>query len=254
MSTIYQSFAYVYDKFMDNIPYDEWSCYLIQQFQKHSVNCGTLLELGCGTGTLCKRMADAGYSVIGIDNSEDMLSIAADKLISTKNTVLLHQDMTELDLGDTICDGCYCVCDSLNYLLTPEQIGSTFAKVRKHLKRGGIFILDMKTEYFYEIILGDQTFCDHQEDCSYTWENSYFEEDRINQYELTMFIKDENSNLFRRFSETHHQRAYALQEIIDLLKQSGLEYVTAYDAFTTHAPLPESERIYIIARNGESYE
>lgn len=254
MSTIYQGFAYVYDKFMDNIPYEEWSRYLIKQFQVYSVNCGTLLDLGCGTGTLCKKMANAGYSVIGVDNSEDMLTIAADKLLSTENTTLLCQDMAELNLGNTLCDGCYCICDSLNYLLTPEQILSTFIGVHKYLRQNGIFIFDLKTEYFYKNTLGDQTFCDHQEDCSYTWENSYFEEDHINQYELTLFVKDEKGDLFQRFSEIHHQRAYALQEIVDLLKQSGLEYVTAYDAFTTHAPLPESERIYIIARNGESYE
>lgn len=254
MSTIYGSFAYVYDKFMDDIPYVEWSSYLIKQFQEYSVNSGTLLELGCGTGTLCKLMADAGYSVIGIDNSEDMLAIAADKLLSTKHTTLLCQDMEELNLGNILCDGCYCVCDSLNYLLSPEQIRSAFTRVHKYLKRDGIFIFDLKTEYFYKTVLGDQIFCEHREDCSYTWENSYFEEDRINQYELTIFSKDETTGLFQRFSEIHHQKAYSLQEIIDLLHQSGLEYVTAYDAFTTHAPLPESERIYIIARNGESYE
>lgn len=254
MSTIYQNFAYVYDKFMDNIPYDEWSQYLIKQFHAYSISCGTLVELGCGTGTMCKKIADAGYSVIGIDNSEDMLTIAADKLLSTENATLLFQDMTELNLGNTLCDGCYCVCDSLNYLLTPEQVLSTFIGARKYLKPDGIFIFDIKTKYFYETILGDQTFCEHQEDCSYTWENNYFEKDHINQYELTLFVKDENSDLFHRFFEIHHQRAYGLQEMIDLLKQSGLEYVTAYDAFTTHAPHPESERIYIIARNGDSYE
>lgn len=252
MSTIYHGFAYVYDKFMDNIPYDEWSRYLLQCFHDYSIHGGTLLELGCGTGSICKRMAEAGYTVIGIDNSEDMLSIAADKLITTANTTLLCQDMASLDLGDLLCDGCYCVCDSLNYLLTPEQILSTFTGIRRHLKKNGIFIFDIKTKYFYETVLGDQTFCDHQEDCSYTWENNYFEEDQINQYELTIFTKDENSGLFHRFSEVHHQRAYSLQEIIDLLQKSGLEYVTAYDAFSAHAPLPESERIYIIARNGET--
>lgn len=251
MSTCYHNFAYVYDTFMDNIPYKEWSQYILTLFHASSIFNGTLVELGCGTGTLCGLMSAAGYSVIGIDNSTDMLTIAADKLAASRNITLLYQDMTDSDLGDTYYDGFYCVCDSLNYLLTAEEILSAFSGVQRYLKKQGIFIFDLKTPYFYKNILGDQVFCDHQENCSYVWENSYFEEDCINQYDLTIFARKDKEELFRRFSETHHQKAYGLPEIIDLLTQSGLEYVTAYDAFTTNAPSAKSERIYIIARNGE---
>ncbi|MGN0153430.1 MAG: class I SAM-dependent DNA methyltransferase [Lachnospiraceae bacterium] len=250
MSTSYQGFAYVYDKFMDNIPYTDWSQYLIGLFQKYSIPKGKLVELGCGTGTLTFLMAQAGYQLIGVDNSVDMLTIAADKTADCKNIALLQQDMCELSLGTTY-DGFYCLCDSLNYLLTAAAVSATFTGVKKYLKKNGIFIFDIKTPFFYENILGDQVFCDHQEDCSYTWENSYFEEDRINQYDLTIFARHPESNLFERFYETHHQKAYDLTEIIDLLTQAGLEYVTAYDAFTDNPPSPESERIYIIARNGD---
>lgn len=251
MSEIYHSFAYVYDKFMDNIPYEEWGNYILNLFHHYGILKGTLVEIGCGTGTLCQIFANEGYSMIGVDNSTDMLTIAADKLQSHNNPLLLCQDMANLELGDTVYDGFYCVCDSLNYLLDSDQILSTFTGIKKYLKPKGIFIFDLKTPYFYETVLGDQIFCDHQEDCSYTWENSYFEEEHINQYDLTMFIRDEENGLFQRFNETHHQRAYNLEEIIDLLSLAGLEYVTAYDAFTTNAPSDESERIYIIARNGD---
>lgn len=248
MSSIYQSFAYLYDKFMDNIPYHEWSQYILDFFQNHLITDGTLIELGCGTGTLCQLMADAGYSVIGIDNSTDMLTIAADKLSSQKNVTLLCQNMTDLDLGDTVYDGFYCVCDSLNYLLTPTEVLSAFSGVQQYLKKNGIFIFDLKTHYFYETVLGNQVFCDHQKDCSYIWENSYFDDDCINQYDLTVFTKVADSELFQRFCETHHQRAYTLDEMIDLLSQANLKYVAAYDAFTDDAPTDTSERIYIIAK------
>lgn len=248
MSTSYQSFAYVYDNFMDNIPYEEWSLYLTKLFHKYSITDGTLVELGCGTGTLSLLMYNHGYSLIGIDNSTDMLALAANKIANFPNITLIHQDMQALDLG-TIYDGFFCICDSLNYLLSPEDVLSTFSGIKKHLKQNGIFIFDLKTPYFYQYILGDQTFCDHQEDCSYTWENSYFEDERINQYELTIFVKQPDSELFERFYETHHQKAYPLTEMIDLLTKSGLEYVTAYDAFTLNPPNSTSERIYIIARN-----
>ncbi len=251
MSTSYKNFAYVYDTFMDNIPYEEWSTYITSLFKKYHIHSGHLVELGCGTATLALSLAKHGYSITGIDNSDDMLNIAAQKTAETPNITLQLQDMRDLFL-DTLYDGFYCVCDSLNYLLSPEDILDAFRCVRQYLKKDGIFIFDMKTIYFYQNCLGDQTFCDHQDACSYVWENSYFEEDCINQYDLTLFVKQEDSNLYEKFNEVHHQRGYNLEEIIDLLSLAGLEYVTSYDAFTQQPLRDDSERVYIIARNGET--
>lgn len=250
MSTSYNNFAYVYDKFMDNIPYPEWCQYIVHLLEQYNLTTGKLVELGCGTATLSLLMEQEGFHVTGVDNSPDMLSIASEKLTYESNITLLLQDMSDLML-DSIYDGFYCVCDSLNYLLSEEDILCTFQGVKHYLKKDGIFVFDLKTLHFYQNILGDQVFCDHQADCSYTWENNFFEEDNINQYDLTIFIKQSNTGLYEKYNEVHHQRGYSLEEIIDLLAAAGLEYVTAYDAFTDNPPTDESERIYIIARNGD---
>lgn len=250
MSTSYQNFAYVYDQFMDNIPYEEWCLYIAHLFQQYDIKYGKLVELGCGTATLALLLEQQGYHITGIDNSPDMLSIAAEKLTYDSKITLQLQDMSDLILNDTY-DGFYCVCDSLNYLLSREDVLDTFEGVKKYLKKNGIFIFDLKTLHFYKNILGDQTFCDHQEDCSYTWENNFFEEDNVNQYDMTIFVRHTDTGLYEKFNEVHHQRGYGLEEIIDLLAQAGLEYVTAYDAFTEAPPRDDSERIYIIAKNGE---
>ena len=62
-----------------------------------------------------------------------------------------------------------------------------------------------------------------------------------------VFLREENG-LYRKYQETHYQRAYSLQEIQEALALAGMEFVTAYDAFTKDAPRKESERIYVIAR------
>ena len=250
MSTSYKNFAYVYDTFMDNIPYDDWSKYIAYLFEKYHIDSGNLVELGCGTATLALQLVNYGYSIIGIDNSDDMLNIAAEKTANTPDIALQLQDMRDL-LLDSTYDGFYCVCDSLNYLLSREDILDTFHCIKKYLRKDGIFIFDMKTIHFYQNCLGDQIFCDHQEACSYVWENAFFEDDCINQYDLTLFVRQDDSNLYEKFNEVHHQRGYNLEEIIDLLSLAGLEYVTSYDAFTEEPPKDDSERIYIIARNGE---
>ncbi len=250
MSTNYHSFAYVYDKFMDNIPYKEWCQYIISLLNKYNIKQGNLVELGCGTATLSLLLEQEGYHITGIDNSPDMLSIAAEKLTPNSHISLQLQDMSDLTLEGTY-DAFFCVCDSLNYLVTKEDILHTFQGIKAYLKKDGIFLFDLKTLHFYQNVLGDQTFCDHQEDCSYTWENSFFEEDNVNQYDLTIFVRQSDTNLYQKYNEVHHQRGYELEEIIDLLRMAGLEYVTAYDAFTDNPPTEDSERIYIIARNGE---
>lgn len=249
MPTAYQNFAYVYDKFMNNIPYEDWCNYLLTLLKEYGITKGNIVELGCGTGTLCKLISQYNYNVTGIDNSKDMLSIASKKTKKDKNITLSLQNMCQLILDDTLTyDAFYSLCDCMNYLLYDEELLSTFQCVKHYLKHNGVFIFDLKTQYYYKEILGDQVFCDHQPDCSYTWENSFYEEDHINQYDLTLFVKEKN-NLYRRFEETHHQKAHELSKIIDLLKEAGLEYVTAYDAFTDNAPGPTSERIYVIAKN-----
>ena len=83
---------------------------------------------------------------------------------------------------------------------------------------------------------------------SFIWDNYYYEEEQVNEYELSLFIREEQSGLFRKYQETHQQKAYDLETMKRLLTQAGLEYITAYDAFTKDAPTEKSERIYVIAR------
>ena len=119
--------------------------------------------------------------------------------------------------------------------------------VNIYLDAGGVFFFDFNTLYKYREILGDRTIAENREDCSFIWDNYYYEEERINEYELSIFIR-EKENLFRRYEETHFQRGYTLDEMIRMIKDSGLEFVTAYDAFTREAPKEDSERIYDNAR------
>lgn len=72
----YESFARVYDLFMDNVPYEEWGSYLTGLLREYGICNGTVAELGCGTGKMTRLLAAAGYDMIGVDNSEEMLEIA----------------------------------------------------------------------------------------------------------------------------------------------------------------------------------
>lgn len=249
----YTSFAAVYDTFMDNIPYEEWKSYLKELLKEYGVQDGLVLDLGCGTGTMTELLAADGYDMIGVDNSEEMLEIAREKQIKSGHEILyLLQDMREFELYGTV-GAVFSICDSLNYITEPEELKQVFRWVNNYLDPGGIFIFDFNTEYKYREVLGDQTIAEAREDCSFIWDNYYYEEERINEYELNLFIREDaesetEGDLYRRFRETHFQRAYMLEEITRIVEESGLQFVTAYEAFTKEPPSKNSERIYVIAR------
>ena len=244
----YTSFAAVYDTFMDNIPYEEWEKYLKSLLYEYGVREGLVLELGCGTGNMTEILAQSGYDMIGVDNAEEMLEIAIEKRMKSGLDILyLQQDMREFELYGTV-KAIVSVCDSVNYILEEEELEEVFRLVNNYLDPGGVFIFDFNTVYKYREILGDQTIAENREECSFIWDNYYYEEERINEYELSLFIREGDSELYRKYQATHFQKAYDLETMKRLITQSGLEYITAYDAFTKEAPTRVSERIYVIAR------
>ena len=243
----YSSFAEVYDLFMDNVPYEEWSVYLQQLLKENGVEDGLVLDLGCGTGTLTELLAAQGYDMIGVDASEEMLQAAMEKRTRSGQDILyLLQDMREFELYGTV-RAVVSICDSINYILEYEDLVRVFTLVNNYLDPGGVFIFDLNTVYKYQNILGDNTFAEDREESSFIWDNFYDEDDQVNEYDLTLFIREENG-LYRKYTETHYQKAYELTTVRRALKEAGMELAAAYDAFTKEPPKKDSERIYVIAR------
>ena len=269
----YTDFALVYDTFMDETPYEEWADYistLIKEYgiskplnenaqEGHSDNDSLseeemllqernlIVELGCGTGSFTQEMAQRGYDIMGIDNSLQMLQIAIQKKEKTgKDILYLEQDMREFELFCTA--GTFLsVCDSVNYLTDPKDVIKMLKLVNNYLYPEGIIIFDFNTVYKYRDIIGDTTIAEDREDCAFIWDNWYDEDTCINEYDLTIFVREKDDR-YRRFNETHFQRGYTLEEMLSIVKASGMTFVKAIDADTHLDPTTESQRIYIIAR------
>ena len=260
----YTSFASVYDTFMDNVPYEEWGGYIHSLLCRYGVKDGLVLDLGCGTGTMTEILAGYGYDMIGVDNSVDMLELAMEKRLASGHDIMyLLQDMREFELYGTV-RAVVSVCDSVNYITEPEELAGVFRLVNNYLDPGGIFIFDFNTEYKYREVMGDCTIAEDRGPCSFIWDNCYYEEERINEYDLTLFIREgtvpgqnegaeeddteENGALYRKYTETHFQRGYTLEEIRELLSSAGLIFQAAYDMDTGEAAGEKSERVCVIAR------
>ncbi len=264
----YTGFAAVYDTLMDNVPYEEWSRYLIGLLKEYGVDGGLVCELGCGTGSITRRLRDAGYDMIGIDLSEDMLDIAREYELAVSDgtkdfgeaveggaapdILYLNQDMREFELYGTVA-AVVSICDSMNYLTEEGDLEKVFRLVNNYLDPGGIFIFDMNTIHKYRDLIGDTTIAENREDCSLIWENAYEEKTGLNRYDITIFKRvefeeEDAEELYERIRETHLQRAYAPETIVHLLTQAGLEFVAMYEAGTRGPVTAGTERMYFIAR------
>ena len=240
----YSSFAEVYDMFMDDVPYEEWCGYLCGILEGAGIRDGLVLDLGCGTGKMTRLLRDRGYDMIGVDLSEEMLSIAREK--DGEGILYLQQDMRELELYGTV-RAVVCVCDSINYLLEAEDLRKVFALVNNYLDPGGIFIFDLNTCYKYRELLGDSVICENREQASFIWENYFDEDTGINEYDLTLFIAEGEGGLYRRYEEFHYQKAWPEKTVKKLLEEAGMKLLAVYGEGTREKPKADCERMYFVA-------
>ena len=229
---MYQQFAEVYDEFMQEVPYSQWADYIEKIWKEQGQSPELVLDLACGTGSLSIELAQRGYDMIGVDQSQDMLGQAREKADEAGTPILfLEQDMQEFELYGTV-DSIICTCDSLNYLLEAEDVRKVFRLADNYLNPGGLFIFDVNTEYKFRQILGERTIAETYEDAAYIWQNYYYEDEKINEYQVTFFQKQEEGELYSREEETHYERAYDQAELTGWLEEAGLRVVGVYDAFT----------------------
>ena len=160
----YTGFAEVYDLFMDQVPYEKWSGRIIQILSTYGIRDGLVLDLGCGTGSMTELLAGAGYDMIGVDASEEMLELAYEKRAESGHDILyLLQDMREFELYGTV-RAIVSVCDSLNYITEEEELLHVFRLVRNYLDPDGVFFFDMNTIYKYSEMLGETTIAENREE------------------------------------------------------------------------------------------
>ena len=124
-----------------------------------------------------------------------------------------------------------------------------FRLVENYLDPKGLFVFDMNTEYKYRDVMGEKVIADTTEDAAFIWQNYYYEEEKVNEYQVTFFYKeDETETVYQRQEEIHYQKAYDVKVVCDLLKQCHLKVEGVYDAFSLEPATENSERVFFVAR------
>lgn len=243
---MYEDFAFVYDRLMD-ADYTAFADGYEAIFRRFGMNPHMVLDLGCGTGTLTAMMAKRGYEMIGVEGSPEMLSVAREKAEEAGEDILyLCQDMTEFELYGTV-DAAYSSLDSINYLLSEEDVIKTFRWVNNYLLDGALFIFDLNSPYKLKEILGNNTFVNEEDGIFYTWENEYDEESKKCTFYLNLFC-EEPGGTYSRMVEEQQERAYTEEEIRRLLEASGMELLAVYGKDFASAPAECEERLIFVAK------
>lgn len=243
---IYQDFALIYDKFMENVEYDKWAEFVDKNLKENDIEGYKILELACGTGNVTGLLRKMDYEMTGVDISDKMLSLAQEKSHEEGLKITyLNQDIIELDLNRKF-DAVISFCDGINYIVNRDDLNKVFENVYKHLNSGGLFIFDISSEYKLKNILGNNTFAETSEDSAYIWENYYDEETRILEFDLNIFVEDEG--VYIRSLESHIQKAHKVEELKKILEDKGFKIIGAYGNIDFGPIEEDSERVFICAQ------
>ena len=241
----YTSLAEAYDRLTRDVDYARILDFLEALLQAQGRHPQTVLDLACGTGSLSVLLAKRGYRVIGVDMSEDMLTVAADKAWALEGNVpfFVCQRMERLRLPEPV-DCAVCCLDSLNYVTDPAACKRAIRRVYEALRPGGIFLFDVNTPEKLRA-MDDQIFLDEDEGVYCVWRGAYDEENRICSYGIDLFLRQ--GALWERSFEEHREFAYTRQELEGYLREAGFTEIRVCGDCRMESPAAGEQRIYFSA-------
>jgi ubiquinone/menaquinone biosynthesis C-methylase UbiE len=247
-SSSFQLVAPYYDTIMRDVPYKEWMRYLVRLLKYREHRGKRVLDLACGTGSVSELLAASGIDVVGVDLSEGMIEAAKRKAARKKLGIEYHvQDAAHLDLPGPPFDLCVSLFDSLNYILSPEQLQEAMNRVFAHLSPRGLFIFDINSAFALENSFFDQDNLESTDKLRYVWRSSYDPNTRLCTVAMRFFHRQRNG-IDGEFREMHVQFAYREEELMEMLKVAGFERIETFHAYSMHPVHSTTDRIFFIAQ------
>ncbi len=232
--------AQYYDRLMSQVDYGAWCNYITEIFAQARRPVQDVLDLACGTGNLTRELLARGYRVVGLDASEEMLAVAREKLPGV-----------EFFLGDFLSwglerdfDAVVCIYDSLNNLLSDDDMISAFRETCSHLRPGGVFVFDLNTVYGLKRYWGDAVKVTESDGLLSVWRTRFVKPD-ISELRISVFAED--AGAWRRLDELHLERGYTASRILKFLGIAGFKRSRAFHHMTALPPTRKTGRITFVA-------
>lgn len=238
----YTRLAEIYDHVMRHVDYVQWADYIEAVFARHNVAPARVLDLACGTGSMALELRKRNYRAYGADNCREMLDVAIDKTEKARQNVQFFQrNLTDLSRLPPV-EAALCLYDSMNYLMTIEDVALALREVHRILLPNGLFVFDVCTEtnslrYFRRL-----TDKDGGDGFTYVRESFYRNGIQFNRFKIRFKQTDES------VEEEHRQRIYALSDVLTALEQSPFSLEGTYDGFGFRGPDEGSDRVHFVLR------
>lgn len=238
--------AEIYDYLMQSVDYQGWCEYVEKLIEKYRIKVGRLLDLACGTGTSTLPFAQKGYYVVGVDYSEEMISLAREKAgKGFPGASFEVGDLRSLELQGHFSLALH-YQDGLNYLLTEEELNKAFHNISCHLESGGYFIFDLNFPGFYSKKERESFWVD-EENFTMAWESCFNDISRVRDMVLLVFVKREDGS-YRKFRESHREKEHSREEVEEGLKQAGFVLKEVLPTLDWRVPRESDSRLTFVAQ------
>ena len=244
----YKDLAVSYDRLTNDVDYEATVEFYMQILRREGLKPRTVVDLACGTGSVTEILARKGYPVLGVDMSEEMLTVAAMKTGDIEPMPRFScQLLQELRLPRAV-DMAVCALDSLDYILNPDDCKEAIRRAYRALNPGGIFIFDVNTPEKLRAMDG-QVFLDEDDDVYCVWRGEFDEQTNICSYGMDLFQRQ--GEVWHRSFEEHCEYAYSQEQLTGYLKDAGFTHIEVYADRLFETPREGEQRIYFKARKGK---
>ena len=227
-------FCRVYNEFGWNVYPEVFAEELLAWLAHAGIAVKSALDLGCGTGILCRKLSEAGISACGVDLSADMIAVARENAPDLSFSV-----------GDMTCwkpegpvDLVTCTGDALNHLFSLSDVEKVFVNVAGCLQPGGLFVFDLLNE---REIPDDEPFTlDYDERTRAVFRTT--REDDVIRLHIEVFDRE-----VQTVSEDIRERLHDVDAVTGLLEKAGLPLLQRGHKLLP-GECPEAATWFIIAR------
>ncbi|MEN3044938.1 MAG: class I SAM-dependent methyltransferase [Candidatus Hydrothermales bacterium] len=245
ISKPFTKIAQFYDELMSNVSYKEWVDYTLTFLNIFNIKKEKFLDLACGTVTPTIYLSESCKKIVGIDKSVEMLKVAKRKMEKlNKKIFLVLSDIRNFHFKLKF-DAIFCFFDSMNYLLTKEELYNSFSCVYQNLESKGIFLFDMNSIFALKELWNTRKDIKIHKNFISIWENEWMEEEKISKLEITIEWKENGKEKYVK--EIHFEKGYFIDEVVDLLKKAGFKNVNVYEHLKYSLPNSYTTRIQYVA-------
>jgi SAM-dependent methyltransferase len=253
--TVFGNYSRYYNLLYQDKDYQGEAGFVHDLIQQHAPGAQTILDLGCGTGRHDILLAEKGYTMTGVDMSEEMIAVArqaADRIGSEKPgpPTFYQGDIRSFRL-DKKFDVVISLFHVMSYQTNNDDFASALQTARDHLKPGGVFFFDF---WYGPAVLTDRPAVRVKK----------LEDDRIQVIRIaepvmhanknvvdvnyTVWIKDKANSQAEEIRESHPMRYWFMPEIEYLLHHAGFEILDKGEWMTRKAHGFGTWSLYLTAK------